>query len=260
MQLYDCKTAPQRADTWFIYTLVDARQPELVRYVGVTNNPRRRFRRHMRDAETTRTHKALWIASAVRSGGSVLMAILSDGLSHADALSREADVIAKYRSFGFDLTNTTDGGDGVVGLVHSDAAKSAMSRARRGRKFSDEHREKLSASQKGRPGKPQSAETIAKRRASMLGKKFGPHSDETRAKISASKSGKPINRAATTASGFKGVYRDKKKWAARINVKGSVLRLGSFDTAEAAASAYDAAANDAHGVGNCYINFPKEAA
>lgn len=50
-----------------------------------------------------------------------------------------------------------------------------------------------------------------------------------------------------TASDLKGAYRDKKRWSSRIYADGRNYFLGSFDTAQEAASAYDAAARHLHG-------------
>lgn len=50
-----------------------------------------------------------------------------------------------------------------------------------------------------------------------------------------------------TASGLKGAYRQKKKWSSRIYVAGRDIYLGTFDTAEQAAAAYDRAAAQHHG-------------
>lgn len=54
---------------------------------------------------------------------------------------------------------------------------------------------------------------------------------------------------ANNTSGFKGVYwvKGHEKWQAQIHVNGKHYHLGFFDTAEAAAYAYDTAALELHG-------------
>lgn len=52
---------------------------------------------------------------------------------------------------------------------------------------------------------------------------------------------------ASNSSGFKGVFRDKGQWRARIRVNKKRISLGCFPTAEEAAAAYNAAAFKFHG-------------
>lgn len=51
------------------------------------------------------------------------------------------------------------------------------------------------------------------------------------------------NRRPTASSGFKGVYRHKSGWAARIRLQGRLQYLGTFPSPDLAARAYDAAAS-----------------
>lgn len=52
---------------------------------------------------------------------------------------------------------------------------------------------------------------------------------------------------ATNSSGYKGVYRDRARWAARMGVGGRLIHVGSYGTPEEAAHAYDIAALRLHG-------------
>lgn len=64
---------------------------------------------------------------------------------------------------------------------------------------------------------------------------------------------RPIGR--NNSSGFKGVDRNKGQWRAQIRVSGTKFHLGYFDSAEAAAGAYDLAAVEAFGE-FATLNFP----
>jgi len=58
---------------------------------------------------------------------------------------------------------------------------------------------------------------------------------------------------ANNTSGYKGVYFNKpaQKWLAQVAVNGKRVHLGYFDTPEAAAAAYDTAAQTLHGTFAC---------
>lgn len=58
-------------------------------------------------------------------------------------------------------------------------------------------------------------------------------------------------------SGYLGVRKARGRWTARINTAGQQRHLGTFDTPEAAALAYDAAARSAYGP-NTPTNFPDD--
>lgn len=162
MELYDRRTAPMRADTWFVYALVDSRFPNEIRYVGITNNPKSRLSHHLSQAPKEGWKKSRWIGSVIEAGGNVLMGMVAAGLSQDDAMALEVRLIAEHRASGARLMNLTDGGDGVKGQVQS-----------------AETRAKKSAALKGMTKSP---ESIAMRAEMLRGRKA---TDETRAAMSA---------------------------------------------------------------------------
>lgn len=162
-----------------IYALLDPRD-ERLRYVGITTKPlAERLEKHLREAKHATHHRACWL----RSLGSVP---LIRPLEETDDATRECYWIAHYRALGYDLTNSTDGGDGVTGL--SEDARQRMREKRaiqlpprpKGFVMSDEQKRKISQAQIGKTISPEARE---KMRLAKLGKKRGPCSEETKRKI-----------------------------------------------------------------------------
>lgn len=60
---------------------------------------------------------------------------------------------------------------------------------------------------------------------------------------------------AVGVSGYRGVSANGSGWKARINQNGKEISLGTFDTAEEPARAYDTAAKELHGA-FAQLNFP----
>src|SRR3990167_5576743 len=98
---------------WFIYVLVDPRTQD-ARYVGWTFNVQKRIRDHISKARRQRSHKANWLIQLERLGLRPEYMILETGFN--DWAKAEQRWIRYYRSRGVDLTNLTNGGEGVVGL------------------------------------------------------------------------------------------------------------------------------------------------
>ncbi|NZD50521.1 NUMOD3 domain-containing DNA-binding protein [Rhizobium leguminosarum] len=165
-----------------------------------------------------------------------------------------------------------------LGRVHSEKTKAKSSAAKRGNQYalgtvrSPETRVRISASKRGiatRIGVILSQEVRAKIAASLRGR---PLSEEHRAKLSKFQRGRPkspehvasVSDAlhmcpprADSSSGFKGVSANRTTWVARITIGGKRRTIGYFPTANDAAHAYDEAAIEAWGLGNCYLNFAK---
>lgn len=221
MNFYDRKTAPRRHSTWFVYCLVDDREPEHVRYVGLTNHPRARLAAHLSRAPHEGWHKSNWVRSVVASGGNVLIGILESGLSFEAAKVQEVEVIAQHRPLGR-LTNLTDGGDGVSGTKQSAETRAKKSAALKGRKRPEEHCRRIS---EGLRGKVHSQEVRDNMRAAHLRRYQDPgqrqrQADGTRRRfeneaerdryreITKARFADPAERARASARGIE-VHRDK---------------------------------------------------
>lgn len=149
----------------FIYALVDP-VTDHVRYIGKSNNPKKRFSGHVVDK--IRTHKTGWIKSLKKQNLLPVLEIL-DCVPKSEWELWETHYIGLYRGWGFNLTNNTLGGYGREGFIVSDETKEKMSKCKIGKKHSQETIDKLRILSTGRF---QSEETKERNRQSQLGRKM----------------------------------------------------------------------------------------
>lgn len=137
-----------------IYALVDPRDKS-VRYVGHTSALRGRLAVHRYQARKGyRDHRARWIRGLLLAGLEPECRVLSEcGVSLAPHL--ECYWIATLRNQGCSLTNHTDGGEGMVGMRHTDESKARIGSYWKGKKrgpHSPLHTQRLSEACKARGG------------------------------------------------------------------------------------------------------------
>lgn len=111
-------------NTKFIYTLSDP-NTGLVRYIGKTNNLKKRLSRHLSNNNLSNsTRKNNWIISLLRKNQLPIIETL-DEVDSTDIDFFEIFYISLFKSWGFDLLNGTEGGDGVdwTGKKHNKISK-----------------------------------------------------------------------------------------------------------------------------------------
>ncbi len=154
-------------------------------YIGAGSG--KRVLEHERDARTTRRgYKRSLIRRILKDGEKVNYWIAGLFDTWEEACEEERQLIALYGRADTGkgpLTNRTDGGEGIVGIVwvFTDARKAGAKRAaekNRGRPLTEEHKARLSEVGRGRP---QSAQHVVRR---MAGRKGKPLSPEQVAKMS----------------------------------------------------------------------------
>lgn len=143
--------------------------------------------------DRNRHHQAI-VAKLGRIGSAFEVRMVAVGLSEQDAFQLEKERIAFWRSSGADLTNLTNGGEGISGFRHSDETRKKLSEmnkgmpaAFKGRKHSDETKFVLSEIAKKRGGPKLTKEQQEKAAEWHRGRKRSP---ETCAKISAKARGR----------------------------------------------------------------------
>lgn len=96
----------------FIYILIDPRNDQ-VRYVGKANNTKQRLKNHCNPARYRCTHKFNWIKSLRKENLKPILIIIDEVLK-SEWKFWERYWISQFLSWGFNLTNYTEGGDGLT--------------------------------------------------------------------------------------------------------------------------------------------------
>ncbi len=92
---------------YFLYSLNDPKT-NTPKYIGVSNNPERRFTEHLEDNSITK--KTKWINSLKDGGFIPILNILKDTSNIREVLNWEIETIKEYKEI-YNLVNTTSGGE-----------------------------------------------------------------------------------------------------------------------------------------------------
>ena len=132
----------------FIYTLSDPITGD-VRYVGKSDKPIQRLNQHIKNYTNSNNYKNRWIKSLISKGLEPKLEIL-DEVKQSEWEYWEKYWITQFKNWGFKLTNSTDGGDcgptffGDENPSKRPEVRKKISEANKGRKVSEETKEKLS--------------------------------------------------------------------------------------------------------------------
>lgn len=145
----------------YIYALIDPITHK-IRYVGKTKNIKNRLKEHINYVNYQKSHKNDWIKSLLKKDLIPLIVVLEKCKDWQDS---ERFWIKLCRGIGCDLTNLTEGGEGVVGGLAEIGRKiSEKNKGKigpnKGKKFSDEWRKKLSESKLRHFSKPEARERM----------------------------------------------------------------------------------------------------
>jgi len=121
-----------------------------IRYIGKSNNPKKRFSNHLEDyKKLPKTYKKNWIKSLLKRGLKPILSIIDEVLQEEWPFW-EIHYISLYKSWGFKLTNSTDGGEGTDNFNHSEETKEKLRKFHIGKIHSEESKRKMSESRKGK--------------------------------------------------------------------------------------------------------------
>lgn len=144
-------------------------------YVGKGHG--KRSLEHLRESQLKhKTHKNNKIKKIRQEGYEPIIVKISENLFELDAFDSEVkliNLIGRHDLSSGPLTNKTDGGEGIIGLIKTKEHRKNLSISRTGYKHTDEAKKKISDSLRGKRGR-------------NTGNK---HSEETKKQISESKKG-----------------------------------------------------------------------
>lgn len=95
-----------------IYILIDP-ITNMVRYVGKANNVNQRYRAHLNRARKHQIHKKNWVEKLKKEGLKPIIEII-DVVPINEWVFWETYWISQFKTWGFDLINYTNGGDGCT--------------------------------------------------------------------------------------------------------------------------------------------------
>lgn len=126
----------------YIYGLVDPNTKD-IRYIGKADRPEERLQEHLTPYFLSKKwHKNFWLLSLLKKNQKPKLIII-EKVSQETWKEREIFWIRFYTKLGAQLTNSTNGGEGISGWHHSDSAKEKIRKAHLGHLVSLATREKL---------------------------------------------------------------------------------------------------------------------
>lgn len=199
----------------YIYVLYDPRNIFDLRYVGQTNNLKKRYREHISNKELKKdSYKNRWIKKILAEGIKPEILVIDDcKLEEADDL--ETFWIKNLRREGHNLTNTNWAGNhSNDGNFLSEGTRRKISDSLKGHKISNETRSLISKKHIGKIISESTREKMSKSRKgvpipALRGRKR-PMKEETKKKISNSNKGRILSKI--TPEGRKKLSEKSKKY------------------------------------------------
>lgn len=103
-----------------VYTLEDPITSE-IRYIGITKQTlNQRFTKHLNDAKLNKhNHKVHWLKKLLKNNNKPLIKELDTATSFNELMDLEIYWISQFKTWGYSLVNSTNGGEGSIGYKHS---------------------------------------------------------------------------------------------------------------------------------------------
>ena len=174
-------------ERYLIYLLRDPRNSE-PRYVGKSTTGLHRPRHHILSPNPKQTYLYNWIHSLQAEKLEAEIFVLERFSKPEDLAEAERYWIRTLRESGYRLTNLTDGGEGRLGVKHTEETKKRISLANSGvnhgmygRKLTQEAKDIIAAASRGRKHSDNTKQKLCQIRKGVATRGAGwHHSEETR--------------------------------------------------------------------------------
>lgn len=217
--------------TTFLYCLCES-GTRTVRYVGKSDNPKRRLGNHLTAARKGKdTYACRWLRQVLAQGARPELFIIGE-IPISGWEDYEKNAIAAARALGMAVTNTTDGGDGVVNPSQEAREKHRQKMLGRippnkGKPMSAAQRKMVGDFHRGKP-RPKHAEWLKNNGLARRGLK---RSEEQLVRLSAAHLSRKTIR---NTSGFVGISKRQATgmWRAYFELRGKYFHVGHFSKLE----------------------------
>lgn len=104
-----------------LYCLKDPRKPNDIRYIGITSRKleKRLYSHICKNGLKPETHRSKWLRKILKEDVKPIIELISTHNTWDEACQEEIKIIASLKAQGIKLTNTTEGGGGMLGYKHS---------------------------------------------------------------------------------------------------------------------------------------------
>lgn len=218
-----------KVSRFLIYALSDPIDGA-IRYVGRSSDGLDRPRAHMLNTAEFRskTYKAIWVRSIVRMGLIPTIEIIEEFSSSEELPEAERFWISQIRSWGFRLTNLSDGGEGANGVPKSPETLEKLSASLKAFYTTEEGHAVIAKNVARQLGRKRSPESIEKTRIGKTGQKL---SDESKIRMSRARGGRPFvdqngQRYETQSQAAKALHISQASINSILNGKTSRTRSG----------------------------------
>jgi predicted GIY-YIG superfamily endonuclease/DNA-binding CsgD family transcriptional regulator len=114
-------------EKYYVYALSSS-EDDIIRYIGITNNLKRRLNKHLHSFKHKTTKVSSWIKNVINNNFTLKMSIIDEVNDYNLLNQKEIEYIKIFKSCGANLKNLTLGGKSTIGYKHTVESKIKISK------------------------------------------------------------------------------------------------------------------------------------